>query len=269
MAAQPRTELQSRIRILCGMLPDNSVRNLAVGVEGISNPSDHALATAVQGIAVASHRERAMDMLRYWRSHVPELTPAALSYALEVAAHICKEERNRVHIETVWTGPEQTELIHRSPAQAVYDVLDAAREELIVVSYATRRVQPVLDRLHAAASRDVRIMFIIERGKEYGGKLAYDPLKQSGLPDVAGIELYYWPLTKRPKTPEGDVGSLHAKCIVADRHIALVTSANLTDYALSINIEMGLKIEGGDAPRQIAEQFVGMVEMGILEKITS
>lgn len=267
MALQPRAELQSRIHSLCASLPENSIRALATVIAGISSPSDHALASAVQGIVVASHREHAMDLLKYWRAHVPEITPTALAYALEVATYIWGEERNRVHIETVWTGPEQTELIHRSPTQAVYDVLDAAREELIIVSYATRRVQPVLDRLHAAVLRGVRVMFILERGKEFGGKLAYDPLKQSGLLEVAGIELYHWPTTKRPKTTDGDVGSLHAKCIVADRRVALVTSANLTDYALSINIEMGVKTEGGDVPRQIAEQFVGMVEGGVLERI--
>ena len=42
---------------------------------------------------------------------------------------------------------------------------------------------------------------------------------------------------------------LHAKVIVADRHDALVTSANLTHAGLLENLEMGLRIQGAMAVR--------------------
>ena len=47
---------------------------------------------------------------------------------------------------------------------------------------------------------------------------------------------YRWPLERRPRDDEGRHGSLHAKCAVADRELLLISSANLTHYALSLNM---------------------------------
>jgi phosphatidylserine/phosphatidylglycerophosphate/cardiolipin synthase-like enzyme len=49
---------------------------------------------------------------------------------------------------------------------------------------------------------------------------------------------------------------LHAKVLVADRHDALVTSANLTMYALDRNMEMGIRVKG-----QPCEQIVQHLEL--------
>jgi len=42
-----------------------------------------------------------------------------------------------------------------------------------------------------------------------------------------------------------DHGSLHVKCAVADASVALISSANLTDYTMSLNMELGVLVKGG------------------------
>ncbi|MFF1297593.1 MULTISPECIES: phospholipase D-like domain-containing protein [unclassified Streptomyces] len=53
----------------------------------------------------------------------------------------------------------------------------------------------------------------------------------------------------------GSPGVLHAKLIAADRHTALLGSANLTDRALSDNIELGVMIRDSRLVEPLIEHF--------------
>ncbi|TCR24010.1 phospholipase D-like protein [Streptomyces sp. BK205] len=50
-------------------------------------------------------------------------------------------------------------------------------------------------------------------------------------------------------------GVLHAKLIIADRHTALLGSANLTDRALSDNIELGVVLRDPSLVGSLVEHF--------------
>jgi phosphatidylserine/phosphatidylglycerophosphate/cardiolipin synthase-like enzyme len=54
--------------------------------------------------------------------------------------------------------------------------------------------------------------------------------------------VFIWEKSKRPKGKDGKHGSLHIKCAIADSNDLLISSANLTGYALTLNMEMGLLI---------------------------
>jgi phosphatidylserine/phosphatidylglycerophosphate/cardiolipin synthase-like enzyme len=58
--------------------------------------------------------------------------------------------------------------------------------------------------------------------------------------------------------------SLHAKCIVVDRRIALVTSANFTEAAQQRNIEAGVLVRDAGFAERIAKYFDGLLELKIL-----
>ena len=81
------------------------------------------------------------------------------------------------------------------------------------------------------------------------------------------IEVYAWPVDKRPKLPGGGLGILHAKCAVADDDVLLVGSANLTAYSLELNMELGLLVTRGDAPRRVKEHFDELVRRGTLQRV--
>jgi phosphatidylserine/phosphatidylglycerophosphate/cardiolipin synthase-like enzyme len=67
------------------------------------------------------------------------------------------------------------------------------------------------------------------------------------------------------RLPPGDQHlKLHAKVLVADRRDALVTSANLTSYAMDRNMEMGVRIVGHPAI-DIARHFDLLEAHGVLE----
>lgn len=60
---------------------------------------------------------------------------------------------------------------------------------------------------------------------------------------------------------------MHAKCAVADRRVAFVTSANLTGAAMTDNMELGLVVRGGDVPRRIANHFDALITSGTLRNL--
>jgi hypothetical protein len=40
-----------------------------------------------------------------------------------------------------------------------------------------------------------------------------------------------------------------------------------TGYALDLNMELGVLIEGGRLPESVARQFAGLIEAGILRRV--
>jgi phosphatidylserine/phosphatidylglycerophosphate/cardiolipin synthase-like enzyme len=73
-----------------------------------------------------------------------------------------------------------------------------------------------------------------------------------------------WPIEQRPKDRDGKHGSLHAKCAVADRKWVFISSANLTHYALMLNLEMGTLIHNRMLADEILSQFHTLIESGLL-----
>ena len=77
---------------------------------------------------------------------------------------------------------------------------------------------------------------------------------------------FSWPLEKRITSKHGKKGILHVKCLLCDEFHALVSSANLTDFGLELNMELGLVLHGGDIPARLAKHFMQLIHQGDLRK---
>ena len=66
-------------------------------------------------------------------------------------------------------------------------------------------------------------------------------------------------IENRPHTDDGKFGSMHAKLAIADRKRVFVSSANLTDYAMELNMEMGVLLEDAEIGEQISNLFDNMI----------
>jgi phosphatidylserine/phosphatidylglycerophosphate/cardiolipin synthase-like enzyme len=49
--------------------------------------------------------------------------------------------------------------------------------------------------------------------------------------------------------------------------VLLVSSANLTEYALNLNMELGVLIEGGPQPATVEHQFHELIARGVLQRV--
>jgi phosphatidylserine/phosphatidylglycerophosphate/cardiolipin synthase-like enzyme len=146
-------------------------------------------------------------------------------------------------------------------------VLNSATKRLTVVSYSVYRIPRIRDALVAAANRGVSIRLIVETPNRIEGQGEYDCLLALGNNVAAVASVYYWPQENRTKDDGGRVGILHVKCAVADGYRLFLSSANLTDYAFTINMELGLLVNGGVLPRQIEEHFDQLCSSAVLDRI--
>jgi phosphatidylserine/phosphatidylglycerophosphate/cardiolipin synthase-like enzyme len=80
-----------------------------------------------------------------------------------------------------------------------------------------------------------------------------------------------WPGSSRPRVYydpralelDGPSGVLHAKAIVIDDEVALVTSANLTEAALDRNIELGLLVRDRALAASVSTHFRTLIDRGL------
>ena len=57
--------------------------------------------------------------------------------------------------------------------------------------------------------------------------------------------------------------ALHAKLVAADERVALLGSANLTDKALALNLELGVIIRDPEVVRRMVRHFRSLMRPGV------
>lgn len=167
----------------------------------------------------------------------------------------------------VWTGPGIEGHPFRRTEQAILHVLDSARQKITLVSYAVYRIPHVCEALVRAARRGVRIGVIVETPDKPEGENEYNTLRALGDDVAACSTVYYWPKQQRGQHGRGKLGILHVKCAVADGRWLFLSSANLTEYAFTINMELGVLVTGGKLPAQVQEHFDRMMGVGIFVQL--
>lgn len=243
-------------------LPSTSIAALIRDLAPAESATSDVRWKAVSAVPVAAFASEAGRLVDAWSEHAPRLPGAAIALALEAASQTASSVQGGQTVDVVWTGPTTPQVPVRLTRAVLTEVIRAATDELLIVSFAAYRVQSVLDEIASAAARGVRIQMILESVEDSGGSLTIDAAHAfAAVRDQ--VEFYVWPADQRPKLGSG-VARLHAKGAVADDHTALVTSANITEYAISQNMELGLLVRGGPIPRRLASHFSALVSKGVL-----
>lgn len=184
------------------------------------------------------------------------------------AAHQLDElHRDGESVDIVWTGPSAPQSALFRSEQTLLDLIRNAQRNVLIVTYLAYKVAEVRDALFDAVNRGVRVMLVIEPEKSDGGGASVDTVEALRAQGDDRIDVYVWPVDKRPTNFDGGRGILHVKCAVADDDVLLVSSANLTGYSLELNMELGLLVTHGDAPRRVKEHFDRLVLHGVLERV--
>ncbi|RJP23262.1 MAG: hypothetical protein C4527_20630 [Candidatus Omnitrophota bacterium] len=249
-------------------IPPEMVFDICSRLEAIPNDSTfEQRKNIVKSITQPDLRNRMLQLFHDWEDSYTTLSPVGISLALKASTETNKNYKTQ-NIDLVWTGPNPPGCMYRQTYQVLIDLIRSSKASILIVTFVAYKIQEITAALIDAAKRNVKINFVIESIGKSDGKVLFDAIKAIG-PELAKMsEVFVWPQEKRTTNPDGKYGSLHAKCAVIDKERAIVSSANLTEFALDINMEMGLLITGGDIPRKISNHFLKLIEMGILEKIS-
>lgn len=206
-------------------------------------------------IPTAAFTEQVTRLLDAWTAH-PNVAGLAVGAAVAAASHAHEDARRSPHIELVVSGPT-TRLIHaRRTEQVLLQLVGEAQREILLVTFALRMHEDLRNALVTASQRGVQLTILAEN--------ASDNAEYDGDPAIAlrglAVQLLRWPADQRPAAG----AALHAKVVVVDRAVALITSANLTRRAAGDNLEAGLLIRGGDVAERLAGHVAEMIEAGVL-----
>jgi phosphatidylserine/phosphatidylglycerophosphate/cardiolipin synthase-like enzyme len=209
-------------------------------------------------------RQGVVDLFVLWQADYQSSDSFALAAALSAAAHCEIESRRELSLELVWTGPNPQETPLRRTDQALLQLIRSAKEHLLIVSFAVYKVPEIADALIKALNRGVSLQIVAETPGDSEAKIAYGLTTTFGPDILSRAQILVWPMEQRPKDSEGKHGSLHAKCAVADKEWVFISSANLTHYALMLNLEMGALIYNRVLADEILCQFHTLIESGLL-----
>jgi phosphatidylserine/phosphatidylglycerophosphate/cardiolipin synthase-like enzyme len=253
---------------LAKLLPFYVVRAVAALLVKGGDSDWGALRVQIAQVIPSPHyRGLAVAFLDRWRSEASGVLPQSVATALLTAALAERDHRERQSVELVWTGPDVGVVPLRRTEQVVLQVIDSATERLLVVSYAVFHIPRIVDALVRAADRGVSTRVVIESPDRITGENAYNTLAALGSTVASRCAVFLWPIEERLRDGAGRPGILHDKCAVADGRWLFLSSANLTEYAFSINMELGVLITGERVATQVQSHFERMIETGILVKV--
>lgn len=239
--------------------------------EGRLGPRSSAATRAAVAAGSASVESQVRLLQEVWNAIGPELSPTTVALVLRTSvAAVDAHRRHAPTTQVVWTGPKVEGSFLRTTREVVRELVRAAQTELLVVGYwiAARDdgegiIEEVIGLLADAVTRGLALRVVVDERVRSDGRDNRRILISAWPIGVALPRIVTWRL------PLDDQHlKLHAKVLVADRRDALVTSANLTSYAMDRNMEMGVRLVGRPAA-DIARHFDLLEADGVLEQYDS
>ena len=178
-------------------------------------------------------------------------------------------------LDLVTSGPEAPGVAIRDTAVVVRELFSTARHSVLAVGYAVHQGRQVFralaERMEQWPDLDVRLCLDVQRTwqdvtptvlllRRFIERFTTQEWPGARLPAV-----YYDPRSLALEV--GKRASLHAKCIVVDRQVAFVSSANFTEAAQERNIEVGLLVRVPAIAEALARHFEALIEAGVLKAL--
>ena len=218
-----------------------------------------------EGLSIGRYADaELMERLRSRWAVSPSVGPSEIAAAFRSAAAVAEVMEGRGAIELVWTGPRTGLIPTRRTEQVMLEVVESSKSDAFLVTYVFYKAESVLDALNAAVGRGVDVRILLESSVGHKGPAAGEG-PRALAEAIPGAVVYVWHPAAR-EDAEVRPGSVHAKCAVADRRLAFVTSANLTSAAMERNMELGLLIRGGPVPDQLRSHLDALVATGVIQE---
>jgi phosphatidylserine/phosphatidylglycerophosphate/cardiolipin synthase-like enzyme len=251
---------------LAGSLPTSTVEAVAAAI--LTSSTSGLKAEIAKRVAHHHHRDRALAFVDCWWTEAIDVDAGVVAVALQTAALSEQRHRDSQTVELVWTGPESGDMPFRRTEQAILQLLDSARERITLVSFAVYRIPNIAHSLVKAARRGVKLTVIVETPDKLGGENEYSTLRALGSEVEVCSSVYFWPKENRKLSETNKPGLLHVKCAVADGEWLFLSSANLTQQAFTINMELGMLVRGGTMPSRVEKQFERLIQSQQLQLVT-
>ncbi len=193
---------------------------------------------------------------------------------LDAIAQGREGQSDRGLFDLVLLGPEVPGMPTSDTAATVQTLIEGAQREVLLVGYAVHNGKRLFKRLaeRMESVPELRVVFCLDIAR----KPADTSLESENVRRFAReFATKHWPGKRLPEVlydPRAlaekweDRASLHAKCVIVDRSVALVTSANFTEAAQKKNIEVGVLIRHEISVGRLVGYFSGLRNAGLLRE---
>lgn len=266
--------------------------------EGLSTVTEHDLAAVLGALARGALRAPVTEtglqanglghLVAAFRPYLG-LDAAGLRAIAEV---VIAERRHRKApgLTLVWTGDDPGPSHSRHTRVLLPELFERAREHVLIAGYSIDNGPELFEPLHrrmrdegVTAELFVDVSQLEARltqaaksaGLDWG--LLSSPVAATADAVARGravVQLFFrlmWPFGEpRPavhfdaRTAEASGVSMHAKCVVIDHELALITSANFTSRGQTRNVEAGVAIEDRAFAASLERQWWNLVEAGVM-----
>lgn len=203
-------------------------------------------------------------------------SPRSVGRVLVLIADDRERERKAApRIEVVWSGPEAQAPRHRTTLALVQELFETFEHRLLLSTYAIdvdrgaeKLFGGLAKRMEREPSLEVELFLDVRR------------TRKGESPEVAlarfreRFRQRIWPGKRLPRVwfdprslKHDQRAVLHAKCVVADERVTLVTSANFTGPAHDSNVELGLSVTGEAVARRVLAPFRALVAQGQVQSL--
>jgi phosphatidylserine/phosphatidylglycerophosphate/cardiolipin synthase-like enzyme len=234
--------LLAQVRHIACNLPQEKLQSIIEIMEQHDSSLVSLQNHLTQLLPKSSWRQMLTDLLEICVAAQKSPSLPTIAAMLSTAAYCQRQFQQELSLEFVWTGPLPEGSLFRRTDQALLQMIREAQQSLTIVSFAVYKIPEIVEALHQATARGVRLTFVFEMPEVSDGKIAYGALASLDKTLLEHAKLLVWAKDKRPTNLEGKTGSLHAKFAISDNWNLLVSSANLTNYAMTLNMEMGVLI---------------------------
>lgn len=257
-----KPELFQKIRAICHHCPDTITQAVALSWQRQEENTPWDVVLNATPVSSPDARRLAKDVLINKGALTWRELGICLSGATAMYHHMCLNPA----VELLWTGPDSL-MPTRRMEQAVLDLIRTSESRVLLVTFAAFRIDALIQELGKALNRNCKVLLVLESRTDSESQLSFDALQAfSDLPP--GANVYYWPIENRPRNSSGRPAKLHTKCAVGDNTL-IVGSANLTDDAMSRNMELGIRLDGGDAANNVWNYYHELIKNSVLHKVTT
>ncbi|MFB7595500.1 DISARM system phospholipase D-like protein DrmC [Streptomyces sp. NPDC056160] len=226
--------------LLCDRLPEEDIAEWEQVLARASGPQDPLLSRFAGTQTASGLPDRLREIIQLWRTECPDLPGRGLALAFAAVRALPRPARAL----PVVSGPLGPLAPARLTAGVVLEVIRSAASSLLISSFAAHGAADIVGEIREAVIRGVRVDLLLEETTHAAAAFAALP-----------TDVHVW-----HRATAG--GVLHAKLVAADRHTAFVGSANLTDRALTDNIELGLVIRDPAVTGPLVDHFRWLIAPG-------
>jgi hypothetical protein len=201
------------------------------------------------------------------------MSPSQIALAIDgiVDARAAEPEQA---VDLILSGPALPGVPLSDTIATVRTLITEATQELILVGYAVHNAKSIFEVIasHMAVNSEFRVRFCLDISRRQGDTSLDSEIirrfsrefREKHWPWPNLPELYY---DRRSLSQDPlERSSLHAKCIIADRAKALITSANFTEAAWLRNIEIGVLVKADSIVSRLADYIDGLIATRFLFK---